>query len=260
MRPIIFRSMFMFSLLLILVGMMAACSPSATPEPQLTGKQVLDKMVEAIKATNSTSFTAQFQVATAEGATKGTVKVSAERPDKFRAEVTSEDPALNGLLAVSNAEKGWAYSPADKLVLAANKSDYKTQLNEQPELRELLHSSETVVDQGFDDKTKAEIVGSEAVDGHQTYKVQVTYDKAGNPKLGDVTTVYFIDKESFLPRRVEMTAAGENASASGFVTLTDLKTGESIEAKTFTFEPPADAVIMNLNEMKPPKFEMPPAQ
>ena len=258
----IFRYLAIVSLILMIVGIMACSGPAPTamPEPELSGLDILKRMEAAIKTANSIEFTIQFQVATAEDAIKGNLKVAAVRPDSLRAEVTSENPAINGLLAVTNATEGWAYSPADKLVLKATTSQYKAQLNEQPELRELLDTGQQITERGFDDKIKAEKLGTAEMNGHQTYKVQVIYDETADPELqlNGVTTVYYIDKETFLPQRIELTVAGEDASASGFVTLTELKTEAKIDPKTFTFEPPAGATVMDLNQMALPTFEMPP--
>ena len=78
--------------------------------------------------------------------------------------------------------------------------------------------------------------------------------------VDDVAVVVDIDKFIIGADFLELTVAGEDASASGFVTLTELKTEAQIDPKTFTFEPPAGATVMDLNQMALPTFEMPPQQ
>ncbi len=254
----VFRYFVLTILIFVLVGI-TACGGSEAPPPEpveLTGSELLQKMTDAVKATNTVVFTANFQIATPEGGVKGTLKFWGERPDNMRAEVTSEDPDLDGLVAVTNADKGWAYIAGENFVLVADKSQYKAQLNQEPEVREILDSGERIIDRGFDDTANAQNLGTEDVGGNAAYKVEVKYDKASNPELEleGVTTTYFIDQESFLPRRIEISIEGEDASASGFVAITDFTTGESIEANKFTFEPPADATVMDLNEIVQPDF------
>ncbi len=251
----IFRYLTITSLIFVTILALAACGGEEAPaEVELSGPEWLEKMTEAIKATNTASFTAEFQTATAEGALKGTVKFWGERPSKMRAEVSSEDPNLNGMVAVTNEEKGWAYVPSENFVVVADASQYKAQLNEEPELRQILDSGENIIDSGFDKASEAKVLGSEDIDGHTTQKVEVKYDQAANPELKDVTTIYYIDKEDFLPRRIEISIDTEDAAASGFVMIKDLSTGEAIAADKFTFEPPAGATIMDLNEIVPPDF------
>ncbi len=254
----IFRYLTVTSLIFVTILALAACGGAAEEEApaevELSGTEWVQKMTEAVKATNTASFTAEFQTATAEGALKGTVNFWGERPSKMRAEVSSEDPDLNGMVAVTNEEKGWAYVPSENFVLTADSSQYKAQLNEEPELRQIIDSGESIVDSGFNEANEAKVLGSEDIDGHATQKVEVKYDQAANPELEGVTTIYYIDKENFLPRRIEISIDAKDAAASGFVMIKDLSTGEAIAADKFTFEPPAGATVMDLNEIIPPDF------
>lgn len=246
--------MMWISLLLLIVGV-AACGDQQTPPPQEgpPGDELVAKMKEAVKAVNSAHFTVQFQVASARGPVKGEVEFWGERPDKMRAEVSGEQPSIDGLIAVTDSQKGWAYNPREKLVLVADTSQYKSQLRDQPELREIVTFGEKIIDRGFDD-TEAVNLGAEQVNGRDTYKVQVTYGQPADPELDleGVTAIFWIDQETYLPQRIEMNIERGTFTASGFAVLKgDIAQDQPIDPAQFAFTVPAGATVLDLSELPP---------
>jgi outer membrane lipoprotein-sorting protein len=252
MCQIVTRCVTVISLLLLVIALAACGGEPATPAQQgPSGDELVTKMKEAVKAINSAHFTAEFQVASVEGPVKGTVEFWGERPGKMRGEVTSETASVNGIVAVTDGQKGWAYNPSEKIVVVSDKSQYKTQLRDQPELRDIVNFGETILNRGFDN-TEAVNQGAEQVNGRNTYKVQVTYGKSSDPKLDleGVTSVFWIDQETFLPQRIEISVQHGALTASGFAVLKgDIAKNETIDAAKFTFSPPAGAAVLDLSKL-----------
>lgn len=243
----------------------AETEPEAEAESEAeppTGDELIANMQAAMENASSVQFTADFQIATPDGPTAGTLSVAAERPGKFRAEITSEDIAeINGLLAVSNEEMGWIYNPVEELVVVDDKSQFNSQFDSQPELREVVDFGEEMVAEGFDDNTTAEILGEEDIAGRATYQVQVTYTAPASEAvdLTSVTPIFWIDQETYLPQRIEITISEGDVTVSGFMVVTDpVVVDEDIDDAMFTFEPPEGTTVLDLSEFAPPpSFEMP---
>lgn len=248
MQRIINVATLMISLLLILVGI-TACGgdePNQESSDQPAGSELVSKMNDAVKAVNSANFSAEFQFATVDGPVKGTFQFWGERPDKTRVEITSDDESLNGMVAVTSDGQGSAYSPSENLFLVAEGNQLKTQLNEQPELRDILTFAEQIYDEGLEN-TQAESKGAETVNGRETEKVEVKYD---NSDLEGVTVIYYIDKETFLPQKIETNITRDGFTVSGFALLTgDPSTDAAIDVAQFTFTPPADATVLDLETL-----------
>ncbi len=253
------------SLLLLIVGV-AACGGKPTPPHHEgpTGDELVTKMKKAVKAVNKTHFTVEFQIGSVKGPIKGTVEFWGERPDNMRAEVVSELSSIDGIVAVSNSQKGWAYNPKEKLAIVSDQSQYKSQLRDQPELRSILDFAEKMVDRGFDN-TESINLGAEQVNGRDTYKVQVTYGESSDPELDleDVTAIFWIDQQTFLPQRVEITIKRDALIVSGFVVLQgDIAKNQAIDALQFTFSFPKGATVLDMSELPelPTFSDLPPVQ
>lgn len=232
----------------------AESNPPKTEEDLPAGSDLISQMDATIDSITGVSFSADFQFATAEGPVKGSFTYLGDRPDKSRTEITSDDASLNGMVLVTDGEKGWAYSPSENLVLVSNKSQFKAQLNEQPELRELLNFSEKVQDNGVDQVQEAQTEGIETVNGRETYKVKATY---GGEELEGITVTYYIDKESSLPQRIEINIKRDGLEASGFILAKgEIDTSSNFDAAQFIFTPPDGATVFDLESLPPlPGFD-----
>lgn len=238
-----------FSLLLFLTAACGGEEPTPAPPKEPTGSDLVAKMKEAVKATDSAHFTVDFQIASVEGPVKGTVEIWGERPGKIRAEVSSESPSVDGIVVVSDGERGWAYNPREKLVLVSDQNQYKAQLREQPELREILDTGEKMLDRGFDN-TEANNLGTEQINGQDAYKVEVAYGSDDEIDLSGVTAIFWIDQQTYLPHRIEINIERDDFTASGFVVLQgDIETGQPIEADRFSFTAPEGSTVFDLSEL-----------
>jgi outer membrane lipoprotein-sorting protein len=216
-------------------------------------KELVDKMHEAMNGLQQAVLTAEFQVATAtdEGPVKGTVKLWKEEPNKMRAEFQSDREDVNGLVAVSDGDQGWAYSSYENVVVVSSKSQYRAQLRNQPELRVILEFSEELLDRGFSD-TQVENQGTENINGRDTQKVRVQYNESPDAKidLSGVVATYWIDPITNLPHRVDVTIDMDGAAISGRLLVQgDIVTDQPIDAAIFTFDIPAEAKVIDLSKL-----------
>lgn len=216
-------------------------------------KALVNGMREAIDNLDKAVFSGQFQVATAtnEGPVTGSVDFWKEKPGKLRVEFQSDRDDVNGLIAVSDGNQGWAYSPYENIVVISNKSQYRAQLRNQPELRVILEFTEELLDRGFSD-TQVENQGTEQVNGRETQKVEVQYSESPDAELdlSGVTATYWIDPTTNLPHRMEVTIDRDGVTISGrFIVEGDIVTDQPIEASIFTFEPPAEAKVLDLSKL-----------
>jgi outer membrane lipoprotein-sorting protein len=152
------------------------------------------------------------------------------------------------MIVVSNEDKSWAFSPSENLVLVSESNQFKAQLNEQPELRDIIEFGEKLEERGVE-TTQAETVGSETINGRESYKVEANYDGAD---LEGVTVTYYIDKESSLPQRVVINMERDQVKISALMELNgEINTDGSIDSAQFTFNPPDGAIVFDLSELPP---------
>lgn len=249
-RMILFNSFFVILLVLsACTGEQDGTNGSTSSNGDLpAGSDLISKMKEAIDDVDTANLKATFQFGTVDGAIKGSLEFWAQRPKQTRFEVNSEDESLNGMIVVSNEDKSWAFSPNENLVLVSESNQFKAQLNEQPELRDIIEFGEKLSERGVD-TTEAQTLGSETINGRETYKVKATYDGAD---LEGVTVTYYIDKEQSLPQRVEIKMERDEVSISGFMELNgDMSTDSTIDSAQFTFNPPTGAILFDLSELPP---------
>lgn len=255
MRELSYR-MILFNSLIVILLILSACTGggSETTGPTLSngelpaGSDLISNMKDALGGVDSANLKATFQFGTVDGAVKGSFELWAQRPKETRVEIDSEDEGLNGMIVVSNEEQSWAFNPSENLVLVSESNQFKAQLNEQPELRDMIEFGEKLEERGID-TTEAQTLGSETINGRDTYKVEAKYDGAD---LEGVTVTYYIDKEQSLPQRVEIKMERDQISISGFMELNgEMSTNGSIDAAQFTFDPPAGAILFDLSELPP---------
>lgn len=244
--------------LLLALGLSACAAqpqPQPTPTPAgPTGVELLDKMQEKMKTTNSAHLTLRFQVASPLGPVTGTAEFWSQRPGMRRIQLRSDQGAVDGIIAVTAGDQGWAYSKRDDLVLVADRSLLQSQFARQPELREIAGFLDKLLARGFAD-TDAVNLGAASVNGRETYKVQVTFKPTADPaqKLENIGAIFFIDAASYLPQRVEVEVMHAEFTVRGFAEVDgDIELDPVLDAAIFTFTPPDGAAVVNLAEISLP--------
>lgn len=214
----------------------------AESSPLPAGSELVSKMSEAVNGTNSANFSADFRMVGIYDSFIGQFQFWGERPDKTRFEITSDDESLNGMVFVTNGDKEWTYSPHNKLVLVSDKNQFKTLLNQQPELDVMVYLAEKLEEQGVE-TTQVQTLGTETVNGRETYKVEAKYN---DPELEDLRITYYIDQETSFPQQadIQIQIGHDGIVVAGIVQAKgEISTGGSIHAAIFTFTPPDDPEV-----------------
>jgi outer membrane lipoprotein-sorting protein len=222
-------------------------APDSEPEEELSGNELITKMEEAVKAIDKAHWTTEFQMATSDGGVNGTIESWGTRASNTRTQFTSETAELNGMIIGSNENESWVYSADQDTVYIFAGLPGTPNLVSQPEVDQAFWYATTLWEDGFDD-TEASIVGSEEVNGHQTHEVEVTYKESSNENisLDGLTTTYWIDKESYLPQKAEMSLKLGDITAKGTVALQGEKaTDEAMDASLFTYQPAEGTNVVN---------------
>lgn len=239
--------------LVLLLLLLAACGgsggeeESSAPEGAPSGSELISKMQDAVKAIDKGHFTSEFQMATSDGGVKGTIETWAERASNTRAQFSSETAELNGMIMGSNEAESWVYSADQNTLYIFAGTPGTPNLVSQPEVDQAFWYATTLWEQGFDN-TEATTVGDEEVNGHQTYKVEVTYKETSNPEIrvDGLTTTYWIDKESYLPQKAEISLKIAGITAKGIVALQgEIATDEALEASLFSYQAAEGTDVVN---------------
>ena len=245
----------LMGLLLLALTACAAQTPPATPTPAgPTGAELITQMQRTIAGAKSAHLTMRFQVGTADGPVTGTAEFWGQRPGQRRIQLRSDLGSVDGILAVTAGDQGWAYSKRDDVVVVADRSLLQSQLGRQPELREIAGFVDKLLARGFTD-TEAVNQGAATINGRPTYKVQVTFKPTADPaqKLEGIGTVFFIDAETHLPQRVEMEVTYGNFTVRGFAEVQGaIEIDPTLDASLFTFDPPPGAAVINLADIPLP--------
>jgi outer membrane lipoprotein-sorting protein len=245
-RTIIIRYVALTICLVLLLALAACGQKTPAPPEGTSGDELIAKMEDSVKSLNSAHLTMVFQVGSVEGPVNGTLELWGERPNKIRAEITSELGSLDRIQVIGDGSQFWAYSPREQLAVVSDKNQYGTLLRSQPELRDIDEFGQKIIDRGFDG-TQAENLGSEEINGRNTYKVQVKYD---DPDLQGVTATFWIDETTYLPQRVEVVVEREGFTLSGFAEVQgEIEANADIDPAQFSFTPPEGVSVLNLSDL-----------
>ncbi len=216
----------------------------------IRGIELVQKMEANINNINGVHFSIKFKANSADGPIDGIIKFWGQRDGKMRLEVTSESASLNGTIIIADGQQILVYKPNEKLVVIAGKGQYQALLAELPGLGEMLYLLRQIFARGFEG-VSADNLGTEQINGRQAYKVQVGYKTPADltTELKNVTTIFWIDVESFLPQQLEIMVQKDGLTADALITATsDIITNQPIDPGTFIFEPPAGTKVRNIPE------------
>lgn len=228
----------------------AAAEEAAVETTELSAEEIKENMVAAIDNLETVAFEGQFQIATSDGAVRSTFTFQANMPDFRRIEFESENDLLNGVVLGSNDYQGWVYSPLENALFISQVSVGEVHLGSNMELARVFQALRDIEDRGFDD-TQATNLGIEEVNGHETYQLEIIYDETAEEQynLSDITTIYSVDTETFLPHQLQVTVETEEVSAQGIFIVQDEITqgGEPFEEQQFSPVWPEDAQMVDID-------------
>lgn len=248
--------------LLLLLMSLAACqngeTPPATPggggasSDLPDGTELIGQMETAINTIEQAYFNMAFRLATTNGLLEGSIEAWRQQPDRTRYEVTSEAAILNGLVVGSNETQNWAYSPELEVFYVAPDTMGAPFLPGESEARTVLRALDRLQEDGLKESVNATTLGTEEVNGRNTYKVETTFKDVGEPEasLEGVTILFWIDQENSHPHRLEFQMKeGDMVSGGTIVLQGEIDQSGAIDDSLFSFEPPASARLVDMEQL-----------
>ncbi len=223
---------------------------NATPAPP----DILTRAVTTLKNAQDGHAIVQIQGTTPDKSGSATVEVWAKKLSdgsgnyKFRAEVRDASEAqAKGVIAVSDGKQFWVYDPAQNTVHTGPVDQMNQAGNKSPQdlVQELL------------DYSTATLAGTETVNGHSTYKLQlVPNDKAPQAATGATGQVW-IDQSSYLPWQANVNAG---SMGQGQVMAQVLQLNVGVPDSLFQLQIPAGAKVVQVQDLKPQHVTLGDAQ
>lgn len=244
-------------LTLLLVTMLGALILAACGNTLPTAEEIVERMEAARAATNDAhavvaidfSSPEQSGSLVIEGWTQKTGETSpnGEPIARLRAEVLeASQEGLKGTLVVSDGETFWLYNPAENTVITGEADKLKDAAAGTP--AGAATALTDLVGQGLD-AVELEVLGSEQVAGKQTWKVKVTPKAETSAQLqldGIIEGTMWVDEALALPLKLTLDASD---LGQGSLEARSIETNTGLSAELFTFTPPADATIIQAEEL-----------
>ncbi|NTU82860.1 MAG: DUF4367 domain-containing protein [Chloroflexales bacterium] len=241
-------------LLIALIGALALAACGATLP---TAEEIVDRMEAARAATTSAHATVAIDFTSpdrsgqivVEGWTEKTGETNAAGApiSRLRAEVLqASEKALEGTVAVSDGTTFWLYNKAENTVVTGEAGKMKEAAAATPAGPATMLTD--LVAQGLD-AVDLEVLGSEQVAGKDTWKVKVTPKSETSAQLqldGLIEGTMWVDVELALPLKLTLDASD---LGSGTVEVRSIETNQDIDDALFAFTPPADAEVVQAEDL-----------
>jgi len=230
---------------------------------QPSAKDILVDTLETSKTIENGHTVVKINVDSPEEKISATVKIwgrhEAEGPVAFRLEVLETDKAeAVGAVIVSDGETVWAYFPAQGKVYTGTVEEAraamaeKQPLHEDRGMEEFDHpkTTEEAVDKLLE-YFEASRTGSEKIAEANAYAIELKPIPEQMPAeytaIGGLINVW-IDQDRSLPLAAAYTGG---SMGEVHVTALELEINQGVDESLFTFDIPADAVVVRFADMKP---------
>ncbi len=228
-------------------GSLAYAAFNAAP----TAEQILINAVQTLRAAQDGHAMVSVQYKTPDESGTATVEIWGKKtsgntpsPYEFRAEVRqASDSDYQGGVYVSDGKQFWAYAPNQKTVW--------TGTVDQPQSgkENLLQATPEALVQQLLDVATASLAGTEAVQGHSAYKLQLVPQPGKAPQAALGTTgLVWIDSSRWVPLQASVNGGSVGQGQVTFIAM-DLNVGVSNDR--FQFQIPAGVKVVNADDLKP---------
>lgn len=219
----------------------AAFNQAPTPADLLT------RAVTTLKSANNGHAVVQVNMSTTEKQTWASVEVWAAKIDdsryKFRAEVKqSDDAKLQGTTAVSDGTTFWSYVPISNTV-------YTGPVDQMDKAGLAGKTPDQIVQQLLDYAVPS-IVGQDTIIDHVTYEVKLTPNDKAPAAAAGMSGNLWIDPST---NQVWQATVDGGSMGKGQITAqsVELNVQGGLPESLFTFQVPAGAKVVNVQDLKP---------
>ena len=206
---------------------------------------ILTRAVTALKEAQDGHAILQIQGTTPDESGSATIQVWAKKLSdgsgnyEIRAQVEDASEAkFKGAIAVSDGKQFWFYQPSENTVRTGTVGQMNSSQNKSPQdiVQELL------------DYSTPTLAGTESINGHSTYKLQlIANDKAPQAAAG-ATGLVWIDQSSWIPWRASVNAG---SVGQGQVTAQVLELNIGVPDSLFQFQIPSGAKVIQVQDQAP---------
>jgi len=148
------------------------------------------------------------------------------------------------MVIVSDGRTAWFYDPSANRVMVGCLDELETPLP-----KEMLTNLQDLIQEVLD-LSDVKLVGEEAVLDRQAYQLTLSQKEDAERQVfpGGGTATLWIDQEQWIPLKATYEAS---AFGQGEVELRSFELNLGLDNDLFTFEPPADAEVVDLESQQP---------
>jgi len=227
---------------MVLSMLLGGCQSGPTAEEIVAKMQEVEANIENAHAVVDFSVQAQGEKMDA------VVEMWEKSPNKLRAEVleASED-SLVGVVSVTDGQQVWIYNPDQNEVLVGRVGEFG--VDEPLNPRRMIELMEEGIQQVLD-ACDVELVGEEDVGGVPTYKLEFTpreSEEAALPIVGGKGTLW-VEQERWIVLQAYFSSG---TMGEGWMHVRSFEFNAGVADDRFRFEIPADARVINVEDMQP---------
>lgn len=233
------KSVALLGLFLALILILAGCNNNITAE------EIIAKMEETIEGTHDAHAIVKASIDAQGIRMDVTAEVWEKMPNKVRTEIRQASEArYQGAVMVSDGVQAWYYEPAGNRVLVGSAGEVDMPLGQ-----EMLGPLQERV-QDVLDVSDVELVGEDAVAGHDAYKLILTPREDAEEEIfpGNGTATLWVDKQQWIILKATYEAS---AFGSGGIEIQDFELNPGIADDLFEFEVPEGASVVDVEAQQP---------
>jgi len=233
------RVLVLSSLVLVVSLLLAGCGQ------RITAEQIVAKMRETAESTVDAHAVVKVDMSAMGVDMAVTAEVWEKSPNSVRAEVIdASQPELKGMTLVTDGQQAWFYDPAHNQVEVgvAGKMDM-------PLPQELLTSMQGVIQQVLD-ASNVELVGEEAVAGHDAYKLTFSPKEGSTQQIfpGNGIATVWVDQERWITLKATYEAS---SLGQGTIEVLSYELNPGVPDSRFHLEIPEGAKVFEVQAEEP---------
>ena len=233
------RVLVLSSLVLVVSLLLTGCGQ------RITAEQIVAKMRETAESTVDAHAVVKVDMNAMGVDLAVTAEMWEKSPNSVRAEVIdASEPDLKGMTLVTDGQQAWFYDPAHNQVEvgAAGEMDM-------PLPQELLTSMQGVIQQVLD-ASNVELVGEEAVAGHDAYKLTFSPKEGSSQQIfpGNGIATVWVDQERWITLKATYEAS---SLGQGTIEVLSYELNPGVPDSRFHLEIPEGAKVFEVQAEEP---------
>ncbi len=225
--------------LLLLVSLLALAL-AASGCARMTAEDIVAKMQEVVENTDDAHAVVEATVDVQGQSLEAVVEVWEKQPAQARVEVLETGQAeLDGMVAVTDGQTFWLYSPAEDQVATGDVGDM-------PDAAQIIAGGMEAPIQWVLDNSNVELLGEEKIADTKTYKLSLTpKEDAASPWPIVGTATLWVDKKQWIVLKAHFVAPN---IGEGTVQVRSFELNPGLDDGLFTFQVPEGAEVIDTQD------------